>query len=477
MPDKLGRYDVRAKVADGGMAAIYLGRVRGAAPGKGAVALKVIKDQFALNMDFVHMFVDEAKIASRLNHPNIVKIQDFSADGDRIFLAMDFLLGQSLWNVWQACKGRQVRLRYDMLAWICARVCDGLHYAHELKDETGTPLELVHRDVNATNIFIEYDGGVKIIDFGLAKAVGRVSRTAAGVIKGKLAYMAPEQVMGGGVDRRGDIFALGVSLWEMSVDRRLFKVKDDIETLKAVHEAKVPDPTQLVHGYPPLLWKVLKRALVRDRDARYSTAKEMSAALDAFIESEGRVVTAADVADAMNSLFQHERERQLAWVMEASDPGAPAPNQTLNPPPDQMHYAEMGSRVAPRPGTFEEASNAAEKTSGPPQDVEARFSPSDSAEAKRRDAHLKSPVIPAAPALPNFSPREGGPKKVTHLADGTPLARKKVELATTDKRKNAQAAIEEEKAESSGNSGLAIVLGILLALVCVGAVAFAVMKK
>lgn len=481
MPERLGRYDVRAKVADGGMAAIYLGRTRNAGPMNGAVALKVIKDEFALNMDFVNMFVDEAKIASRLNHPNIVKIQDFSADGDRIFLAMDFLLGQSLWNVWQACKERQIRLRYDMLAWICARVCDGLHYAHELADETGTPLEMVHRDVNATNIFVQYDGSVKVIDFGLAKAVGRVSRTAAGVIKGKLAYMSPEQVTGGGVDRRSDIFALGATLWELSVDRRLFKVKDDIETLKAVHEAKVPDPTQLVAGYPPLLWKVLKRALVRDKDARYATAKEMSAALDAFIASEGTVVTEADVAEAMNALFQYERERQLAWVMEASDPGGPAPNKTLNPPPDQMDYAEMGSRVAPRPGTFEAATHIAEGTSDVPRDVEARVSPSDGAEAKRRDAQLKHPVIPAAPGVPDFSTeRNGGPKKVTHLADGSPIPQKKAELATTEKRSSPNAVAllaEEEAVKSGGPSILAIALGVLVALLCVGAVAAAVMKK
>ncbi|MEO7109273.1 MAG: serine/threonine-protein kinase [Polyangiaceae bacterium] len=483
MPTSLGRYDVRAKIADGGMATIYLGREKNAPPLEGAVALKVIKDEYALNLDFVHMFVDEAKITSRLNHPNIVKIRDFSASEDRLFLAMDFLLGQSLWSVWDACKERKVRLRYDMIAWICARVCEALHYAHELKDENGVPLEMVHRDVNATNIFIEYDGKVKVIDFGLAKAVGRVSRTAAGVIKGKLAYMSPEQVTGGGLDRRADIFALGVTLWEMSVDRRLFKVKDDIETLKAVHEARVPDPTQLVHGYPPLLWKVLKRALVRDRDARYATAKDMAAALDAFIASEGSVVGPSDVADAMKSLFEHERERQMAWVMEATDPGRSAPSVTLNPPPDQADYSEMGSKVAPAPGTFEAATAQSQKNSTVPKDVEARLDPE---ELRPNDRNLKSPKIPAAPGVPIFDAQHQSKpnkqpqiEKVTHLADGSEIAKKKPELAITDrksdKKKKMSDLVKDENDE--GVSVMAMVLGVLVALLCVGAVAMLVMKK
>jgi serine/threonine-protein kinase len=477
MPTSLGRYDVRAKVADGGMAAIYLGREKNAPPLEGAVALKVIKDEYALNMDFVHMFIDEAKIASRLNHPNIVKIRDFSADDDRLFLAMDFLLGQSLWSVWDACKERKVRLRYDMIAWICARVCDALHYAHELKDENGVPLEMVHRDVNATNIFVEYDGKVKVIDFGLAKAVGRVSRTAAGVIKGKLAYMSPEQVAGGGIDRRADIFALGVTLWEMSVDRRLFKVKDDIETLKNVHEARVPDPTELVHGYPPLLWKVLKRALVRDKDARYATAKDMGAALDAFIASEGSVVGEKDVAEAMMSLFEHERERQMEWVMEATDAARPAPTSPLNLPPEQLDYAEMGSKVAPAPGTFEKASPESEKNSMVPRDQEAVLEPE---ELRPNDKNLKSPKIPAAPGVPVFDAQhQSKPQKQakrTHLDDGSEIGKKKPELAATEKKTKTADLVKDEK-DTAGVSVLAMVLGVVVALLCVGTVAMLMMKK
>ncbi|MGH7284974.1 MAG: serine/threonine protein kinase [Polyangiaceae bacterium] len=468
MPTSLGKYEVRAKVADGGMAAIYLGRVKGASPLEGTVALKVIKDEYALNMDFVRMFVDEATIAQRLNHPNIVKIQDFSADGDRIFLAMEFLLGQSLWNVWQACKERGVRLRYDMLAWICAGVCEGLDYAHDLRDESGTPLEIVHRDINATNIFVQYDGTVKIIDFGLAKAVNRVTRTAAGVIKGKLAYMAPEQIMGGGVDRRSDIFGLGVTLWELSVDRRLFKVKDDIDTLKAVHEAKVPDPTTLVHEYPPELWRILKRALVRDKDARFQHARDFGAALEGFATSEGRAVGKAQVAEAMASLFEHERERQMAWIMEASDPQKSAPKYTLNPPPEKMDFAEMGSKVQPRPGTFADA-DAKASTSDSPREV-----------APPRDVSvqdLRSPKIPAAPGVPDFSTKKS-PKKnpEERKSDAPPKSKtKRKELDTTAKKISEE--VELPPDDAGGTTALATIAGIVLALMLVAAVLAEITKK
>ena len=153
LPDRLGPYEVRAKLAEGGMAAIYLGRrVEGTGPSY--VALKVIKEEFAKNAEFVDMFVDEARIAAKLDHPNIVKLYDAGREGDRLYFAMELLMGQSLWNVWEACRERGVRLKYDLAAWIGARVAEGLHHAHELKDGRGVSQELVHRDVNQTNIFL-----------------------------------------------------------------------------------------------------------------------------------------------------------------------------------------------------------------------------------------------------------------------------------------------------------------------------------
>jgi serine/threonine protein kinase len=186
----------------------------------------------------------------------------------------------------------------------------------------------VHRDVNATNIFVTYDGEVKIIDFGLAKAANRASKTAAGIIKGKVAYMSPEQAVGAPVDRRTDVFALGTTLWELACDRRLFKHADEVETLKRVHAAEVPDPTRLVDGFPPSLWHVLRRALARDRDHRHATAAELARDLDEQARILGPGVNAAVVAQVMGELFAEDRERQKKWIHDASAPG---PRPDLQP--------------------------------------------------------------------------------------------------------------------------------------------------
>jgi serine/threonine protein kinase len=346
-PSRLGRYDVRAKIADGGMAAVYVARRDDGE----IVAIKMIREEFSRKNDFLTMLLDEAKIVSRLRHPNIVRYLELSHDdGGHAFIVMELLFGQSLWAVWDACRARGVRLRYDMIAWLGARVADGLHYAHELVGEDGSPADIVHRDVNATNIFVTYDGGVKVIDFGLAKATHRASKTAEGVIKGKVAYMSPEQAIGAPIDRRTDVFALGTTLWELSCDRRLFKHSDEVETLRRVHAADVPDPTRIVDGYPPALARVVRRALARDRDRRYPTAAELAAELDAFA---GGAVNASVVADVMRELFAQDRARQAAWVAEASAPDGPRGLEPLKPPTtfwnEQDAAPSASVRVRPAP--------------------------------------------------------------------------------------------------------------------------------
>ena len=370
IPTRLGKYEVRAKIGEGGMAAVYLGHFAGGSaispdPAGGqpstssperVVALKVIKDEFSLNHDFVNMFLDEAKIVSRLSHPNIVQVFELGCEGTRLFIAMELLFGQSFWHVWNACRERSVRLRYDVIAWLGARAAEGLHHAHDLVDAKGVAQNLVHRDINASNIFVTYDGQVKIIDFGLAKAANRVSKTAAGVVKGKLAYMAPEQAIGKPLDRRCDVFALAISLWEISVDRRLFKGKDDIDTLKRVYAAEVPDPTALVEGYPPQLWAVLKRALSREVSDRHASAAELSRELDACARMEGRVVNAATVAEVMRELFADEKNRHASWIADASSPNRPAPKDELMRAPASL------PPPAPQGATAPEAKRLLERT-------------------------------------------------------------------------------------------------------------------
>src|SRR5581483_4918345 len=326
MPSRLGQYEVRAKIAEGGMAVVYLGRLAGPAGFERVVALKVIRDQYALNPDFTRMFLDEAKIVARMSHPNVVQVHELGMEGNRLFIAMELLFGQSMWHVWEACRDRQVRLRYDLVAWLGARIAEGLHHAHEMADPlTGQKLEVTHRDINPTNILVTYDGQPKIIDFGLARAVGRMEQTAAGVIKGKLAYMSPEQAMGARVDRRTDVFALGTTIWELTVDRRLFKKKEDHETLKSVVECKIPDPRTLVMGYPDALWAVLEKSMRKNINERYQNALEMARDLDACSKLEGRVINTSAVAEIMHALFANERVRQEKWITEASSAVARPP--------------------------------------------------------------------------------------------------------------------------------------------------------
>ena len=335
LPAKIGRYDIRAKLADGGMATVYVGRLSGPAGFERVVAIKVIKPEYSQDKSFVNMFLDEARIAARLSHPSIVQVhelgEDEGAGTKRLFIVMVLLFGESLWDVWYTAQKRGKPLPLDMAAWIGARVAEGLDHAHELHDAAGVKQNVIHRDINPSNLFITYDGQVKIIDFGLAKAKNRVTETGLGVLKGKVAYMAPEQTRAAkDLDHRADIFALGTTLYELTTNRRLFKRGDNVSTLAAVAEAKVPDPSTMVPDYSPELWSVLKKALAKSRDDRYDSAKEMVAALDAVSRSQGRVVTAATVAAFMEDLFGAERQRYSTFLEEVRSE-RPVPQEVFRP--------------------------------------------------------------------------------------------------------------------------------------------------
>lgn len=307
--ERLGDYDVLAPISEGGMASVWLGR--STAHPERLVALKVIRPEHGRNKEFMAMFVDESRIASRLKHPNIVSIAGVGYDGKRHFLAMEILRGHTLLALSNAAHSQGRRLPYDVLAWIGARIADALHHAHELVDEKGTLEHVVHRDVNPANIFITREGIPKLIDFGLAKARDRVASTAFGIVKGKLAYLAPEQAHGHSADRRSDVFALGVTLWETTLDRRLFLDDTDVETVRRVRETRVPDPTTLDERYPRALADALDRALMRDPKDRWQTAAELRDALDAFVANADHAVDAGNVRALLTDIFASEPT--LAW--------------------------------------------------------------------------------------------------------------------------------------------------------------------
>jgi eukaryotic-like serine/threonine-protein kinase len=316
----LGPYEVKERVGGGGMAAVFVGVARGLPSGhKGAVALKVILDEYIHEQAYLDMFLDEARILSMMNHPNIVQTFEYGVAGDQRYIAMEFLLGRTAADVCDDCARKKLHIPPHLSAWICARVADALHYAHELKDEDGVRLEVIHRDANPTNILLCYDGRVKLIDFGLAKRTRRKFKTGEGIVKGKVPYLSPEQIHEGAVDHRSDLYTLGATLWEMTTGRRLWKRDTDVQTVLAIQKGVVPDPTELVEGYPDELWAIAWEALLPRSADRYGDAAIMARDLDSFVRrSAPDLDMSAELSRFLEELYPGEREVRTAWLARMS---------------------------------------------------------------------------------------------------------------------------------------------------------------
>jgi eukaryotic-like serine/threonine-protein kinase len=327
-PKHLGKYEVGAKIGGGGMATVFIGRATGEDGRDDLVALKVIRDEFANDERFATMFVDEAKILARLSHPNVIQTREYGLTGSHRFIAMELLSGRTYADAWEALATRGEALSVRLGAWLCARVAEGLHSAHELVDDTGAPLNVIHRDVNPGNIFLTYGGEVKLIDFGLAKARVRASQSVDGIVKGKIPYLAPEQAQGHPIDRRVDVYALGTTLWETATMKRLFKRSSDVATLMAIRDAEVPDVRDSIDGFPDALWEIIAKATQKSRDDRYATADELRAALDAFVGDA--TALPGELAKVLTNLFPGEEEKLASWARAATSVRIPA--MTMPPP-------------------------------------------------------------------------------------------------------------------------------------------------
>ncbi len=348
-PTRLGPYDVIVKIAGGGMATIYLGKASRRGAADRLAALKVIRHDLRHDERFVHMFLDEAKVLSRLSHPNIAATYEFGTDGDHLhYIAMELLVGRTLLDTWDACKAKKLTFRFDHAAWIAARVAEALHCAHEAVDEHGSSLNVVHRDVNPSNVFLTFEGTVKLFDFGLAKAHGRKGKSVEGIVKGKLPYLSPEQVAQLPIDRRSDVYMLGTTLWELTTMRRLFKRDDDVETLMLVRAGLVPDPRATLPKYPEALWNIVRRALARDRDDRYQNAAELAGDLDDFVATQSRDDMTLLTAGVLDALFPGEREAREQWMRRAYAPRPEGSRATL-PPPVHVVGAPPPSSPPPPP--------------------------------------------------------------------------------------------------------------------------------
>ena len=277
---KLGRYELHGAIARGGMATVYVARMSGAAGFARTVAVKRLHPHLAADPTFSAMFIDEARLAARIRHPNVVDTLDVVAEGGELFLVMDFVLGETLAKLGKATTQRGITLPSPVVSAIIIGALEGLHAAHDATNERGEPLGIVHRDISPQNILVARDGVARVLDFGVAKAAGRVQETEGGEIKGKLAYMAPEQLTRKSIDRRCDLFAMGIVLWEALTSQRLFAGDDAASTLYAVMNQEIVPPSRVVAGIPPALDAVVLKALERDADKRYSSAQEMAMALE-----------------------------------------------------------------------------------------------------------------------------------------------------------------------------------------------------
>jgi serine/threonine-protein kinase len=265
-------------------------------------------------------------------HPNVVRTLEVGAEGPHSFIAMELLLGTTLGAVQHTCSERGLGLHPVMTAWIGARVADALHYAHELADTKGEALHLVHRDVSPENVFATFDGKVKLIDFGLAKYVGRARATNPGIIKGKLSYLSPEQIMQLQIDRRSDVFGLGTTIWEMLTMKRLFRRDNDEATVRAVQRGPIPDPRTIAGDVPPGLVAIVMRALERNREHRYQTAAALRDALDEFVHVSNALDVSNSLGATLAHIFPDEKKRQMGWLKPSPSRSMPPPSM---PPPSK----------------------------------------------------------------------------------------------------------------------------------------------
>jgi serine/threonine protein kinase len=314
---QLGKYRLVKQLAIGGMAEVYLARATGIEGFEKLVVLKRILPQYAARRDFVAMFLDEARLAARLHHPNIVQVFDIGAQIGNYYFAMEYVRGEDVRAILSRAARQRTRVPLGCAISIVLDVCRGLHYAHERKDDAGQPLQVVHRDVSPSNVIVTYDGCTKLLDFGVAKARSHSRETQAGTLKGKIAYMSPEQCRGEELDRRSDVFAIGILLFELTTGTRLYKGRSELEILTKIATHDAPSPAARRPDYPDELARIVGRALTRDRDQRYRTALELERDLEAYARDARLSTSPIDLGEFVCGLFPQRAA--------ASDVVAPAP--------------------------------------------------------------------------------------------------------------------------------------------------------
>jgi serine/threonine protein kinase len=392
--ESLGKYEILRKLATGGMAEIYLARSTGTAGFEKLVVIKRILPSAAQDTVLVSMFLEEAKLAAKLRHPNIASVIDVAADGNSYFFAMEHVHGQDVRRVRLESQQRERPMPVAVALSIACGAAQALGYAHDVSGPSG-PLGIVHRDVSPSNILVSYEGAVKLVDFGIARATGRTTKTLTGTLKGKLAYMSPEQCRGKQLDGRSDLFSLGVVLYELTCGVRPFDGPSDMEVLERIDQGLFEPPSQIIPSYPKALERIVVRLLSIEPGARYPNAHALLNDLEAQVAALGTFTPALGVAKYMNELFAEEITSE-----EVDDEVRTSPAGRSRHPPGRLPTAITATVTVGRTRTEQDPSIAMREVlaglhagSSPPldpiarellADLDASAPPTESADARTR---------------------------------------------------------------------------------------------
>ncbi len=340
--ERIGRYEIQKRLAVGGMAEIFLAKLKGEAGFEKEIVLKKILPQWSGDRDFIAMLVDEAKIAVRLNHSNIVQVYELAREGDMYYIALEYVHGIDLRRLLQRAQAQKTVLPFKAALFIAAEVLEGLAYAHASKDASGKSLNLVHRDVSPQNILLSFDGTVKLTDFGIAKAASRSQETITGVLKGKFAYMSPEQANQEALDGRSDLFSLAVVLYEMLTGERLFYRGADLDTLDRVRRCDIASAAEALKGLPGEIGDLLLKALAKRPEDRFGDARAFRESMLRCVRELGKEFSREDLSRYLASLFPEEG--RIAVPVEETMTAARPPVPTH--PPGTMRKAKMAGALA-----------------------------------------------------------------------------------------------------------------------------------
>ncbi len=348
-PKSLGRYTVHGAIASGGMAAVYLGRMHGAAGFAITVAIKRLLPELTAVRRFVDMFLDEARLSARVRHPNVVPVLDLVIEGSELFLVMEYVHGVTLAELNLLARSQQQKMPPRVATSVVCDVLEGLHAAHQAIGEHGAPLGLVHRDVSPQNILVGEDGVARVLDFGVARAAGRVQVSTDGALKGKVHYMAPEQLAGALTSRASDVYATAIVLWEALTGQRPFGGASEIEMVGHKLVDEIEPPSRLVPGLPPALDAVVRRATSPIPEARFATARDMSVAIEQALPG-----ATAEVSEWTQRIAARELAARAAMVASVERPSRvrappiPAGTRRVDTPQRSAGEVDVWKQLAPR---------------------------------------------------------------------------------------------------------------------------------